>query len=87
MQSTGQIERIVPISPLAFEILPPFTKYVRSVVKSGDKYTLTVDYVDELPEWMPKSVAKTVEYSLNENENGSFRISSMRIISVKTSDL
>lgn len=73
----------VKLRPITFTYAPD----VRSVVKSGDKYTLTVDYVDELPEWMPKSVAKTVEYSLNENENGSFRISSMRIISVKTSDL
>ncbi|MBR1823335.1 MAG: hypothetical protein IJ779_03760 [Ruminococcus sp.] len=73
----------VKLKPITFTYAPD----VRSVVKSGDIYTLTVDYIDELPEWMPKSVAKTVEYQLTEQNDGSFTIDSMRIISVKSSNL
>lgn len=73
----------VKLKPITFTYAPD----VRSVVKSGSVYTLTVDYIDELPEWMPKSVAKTVEYQLTEQNDGSYTIDSMRIISVKTSNL
>lgn len=73
----------VKLKPITFTYAPN----VRSVEKSGNKYTLTVDYIDELPEWMPKSVAKTAEYQLTEQNDGSYIIDSMRIISVKTSDL
>ena len=73
----------VKLKPITFTYAPD----VRSVVKSGDIYTLTVDYIDELPEWMPKSVAKTVEYQLTEQNDGTFTIDSMRIISVKSSNL
>ncbi len=73
----------VKLRPITFTYAPD----VRSVVKSGDIYTLTVDYIDELPEWMPKSVAKTVEYQLTEKGDGSYTIDSMRIISVKSSNL
>lgn len=73
----------VKLRPITFTYSPD----VRSVVKSGDIYTLTVDYIDELPEWMPKSVAKTVEYQLTEKSDGTYTIDSMRIISVKSSNL
>lgn len=73
----------VKLKPITFTYAPD----VRSVVKSGDNYTLTVDYIDELPEWMPKSVAKTVEYQLTEQNDGTYTIDSMRIISVKSSNL
>ncbi|MBO5572600.1 MAG: hypothetical protein J5926_07800 [Ruminococcus sp.] len=73
----------VKLKPITFTYAPD----VRSVVKSGSVYTLTVDYIDELPEWMPKSVAKTVEYQLTEQNDGSYTIDSMRIISVKSSNL
>lgn len=73
----------VKLKPITFTYSPD----VRSVVKSGSEYTLTVDYIDELPEWMPKSVAKTVEYKLTEQSGGSYTIDSMRIISVKSSNL
>ena len=73
----------VKLKPITFTYAPD----VRSVVKSGSIYTLTVDYIDELPEWMPKSVAKTVEYQLTEQNDGSYTIDSMRIISVKSSNL
>ena len=73
----------VKLRPITFTYAPD----VRSVVKSGDIYTLTVDYIDELPEWMPKSVAKTVEYQLTEKNDGTYTIDSMRIISVKSSNL
>ena len=73
----------VKLRPITFTYAPD----VRSVVKSGDEYTLTVDYIDELPEWMPKSVAKTVEFKVTERDDGTFKIDSMRIISVKSSNL
>ena len=73
----------VKLRPITFTYAPE----VRSVVKSGDIYTLTVDYIDELPEWLPKCVAKTVEYQLTEKNDGSYTIDSMRIISVKSSNL
>ncbi|MBR0413279.1 MAG: hypothetical protein IJI47_06935, partial [Eubacterium sp.] len=57
----------VKLRPITFTYAPE----VRSVVKSGDIYTLTVDYIDELPEWLPKCVAKTVEYQLTEKNDGS----------------
>ncbi len=71
----------VKLRPIIFTYSPE----IKSIVKSGSEYTLTVDYIDELPSWMEKSTAKTVEFGLVEREDGTFRIDSMKIISVKTS--
>lgn len=73
----------VKLNPITFTYSPE----IRSIVKSGNEYTLTVDYIDELPFWMEKSVAKTVEFSLTENEDGSYTIDSMGIIYVKSSNV
>lgn len=73
----------VKLNPITFTYSPE----IRSIVKSGNKYTLTVDYIDELPYWMEKSVAKTVEFGLTEKEDGSYTIDSMGIIYVKSSNV
>ncbi|MBQ7027829.1 MAG: hypothetical protein IJN14_05460 [Ruminococcus sp.] len=73
----------VKLNPITFTYSPE----IKSIVKSGNKYTLTVDYIDELPFWMEKSVAKTVEFSLTEKDDGSYTIDSMGIIYVKSSNV
>lgn len=73
----------VKLNPITFTYSPE----IKSIVKSGNKYTLTVDYIDELPFWMEKSVAKTVEFSLTEKGDGSYTIDSMGIIYVKSSNV
>lgn len=73
----------VKLNPITFTYSPE----IRSIVKSGNKYTLTVDYIDELPFWMEKSIAKSVEFSLTEKEDGSYTIDSMGIIYVKSSNV
>ena len=71
----------VKIKPITFTYEPE----IKSIVKSGDSYTVSVDYIDELPSWMEKSVAKTVEFHLTEQSSGKYRIDSMNIKSVKSS--
>lgn len=73
----------VKLSPITFTYSPE----IKSIVKSGNKYTLTVDYIDELPMWMEKSVAKSVEFKLTEKEDGSYTIDSMEILFVKSSNI
>ena len=68
----------VRLRPIIFTYSPE----IKSIVKSGSNYTLTVDYIDELPSWMEKSVAKTVEFGLTQNDDGTFCIKSMKILSV-----
>ena len=72
----------VRLRPIIFTYSPE----IKSIVKSGNNYTLTVDYIDELPSWMEKSVAKTVEFGLTQNDDGTFCIKSMKILSVKSSN-
>lgn len=73
----------VKLNPITFTYSPE----IRSIVKSGNKYMLTVDYIDELPFWMEKSIAKSVEFGLTEKEDGSYTIDSMGIIYVKSSNV
>jgi len=72
----------VKLRPIIFTYSPE----IKSIVKNGSNYTLTVDYIDELPTWMEKTVAKTVEFGLIQNEDGTFCIKSMKILSVKASN-
>lgn len=72
----------VKVKPIIFTYEPE----IKSIVKSGSNYTVQVDYIDELPAWMDKSVAKSVEYSLTENENGTYRINSMHINYINNSN-
>ncbi len=73
----------VRVKPITFTYSPE----IRSIVKSGSDYTLTVDYVDELPSWMEKSVSKSVEFRLTEKEDGTYYIRSMKILYVKSSQV
>ncbi|MDE6101829.1 MAG: hypothetical protein K2F73_02470, partial [Ruminococcus sp.] len=67
----------VQIKPDTFTYLPEVT----SVSKKDGEYTVDVNYIEEHPEWMEKSVAKTVQYKLSKNDDGGYKINSMRIIS------
>ena len=60
---------------------------IKTIVKNGKEYTLTVDYISELPQWMEKTVAKQAEYKLTEKEDGTFRYNSMKILSVNNGNL
>ena len=60
---------------------------IKSIVKNGSEYTLTVDYIAELPQWMEKTVAKQAEYNLIEKEDGTFQYNSMKILSVNNGNL
>ena len=60
---------------------------IKTIVKNGKEYTLTVDYISELPQWMEKIVAKQAEYKLTEKEDGTFRFNSMKILSVNSGNL
>ena len=70
----------VKLKPITFTYSPE----IKSIVKSGSEYTVSVDYVDELPSWMEKSVSKSVEFKLTEREDGTYRIDSMKINYVKS---
>ncbi|SFW53517.1 MAP7 domain-containing protein [Ruminococcus flavefaciens] len=60
---------------------------IKSITKNGNEYTLNVDYIAELPQWMEKTVAKQAEYKLIEKEDGTFQYSSMKILSVNSGNL
>ncbi len=73
----------VPVNPIAFTYEPE----VKSVSKKGSEYTVTVDYIKELPAWMEESqnfnkeVSKTVEFRLAESGD-SYVILSMTVLKV-----
>ena len=71
----------VQLRPIVFTYSPE----IKSIVKSGNEYTLTVDYIDELPSWMDKTVAKSVEFKLIEREDGTYYINSMKILFINNS--
>ncbi|WP_164174249.1 MAP7 domain-containing protein [Ruminococcus flavefaciens] len=60
---------------------------IKSITKNGNEYTLNVDYIAELPQWMEKTVAKQAEYKLIEKDDGTFQYSSMKILSVNSGNL
>ncbi len=66
----------VPLTPVTFTYSPE----IKSVTKSGSEYTLTVDYIDELPEWLPKTSSKSVEFKLHQTSEG-YQIKSMKVLS------
>ena len=70
----------VKLRPITFTYSPE----IKSIVKSGSEYTVSVDYVDELPSWIEKSVSKSVEFKLTERDDGTYRINSMKINYVKS---
>lgn len=69
----------VPIHPIVFTYEPE----IKSIVKRGSQYTVTVDYIDERPAWMDKSVSKSVEFHVTEKSDGTYQFDSMNILYVK----
>ena len=69
----------VPIAPVTYTYAPE----IREATKNGNEYTIVVDYIDELPEWLPKTSSKSVEFKVVES-NGSYLIRSMRILVTNT---
>lgn len=72
----------VKVKPIIFTYYPE----IKSIVKSGSEYTVTVDYVDERPAWMEKSVSKSVEFKITEKDDGTYQINSMKILYMKTAN-
>ena len=88
--TVGPVDSRFFYSDGAYNVKPKTISYtyspeIKSIVKSGSSYTVSVDYVDELPEWMEKSVSKSVEFKLTEREDGTYTIDSMKINYVKSS--
>ena len=52
-----------------------------SVSRENGNYIVDVEYVEEHPEWMEKSVSKSAEFSLSKNNSGGYKINSMKILS------
>ncbi len=71
----------VPIKPNTFTYLPEVT----FVSKRDGKYIVDVNYIEEHPEWMDKSVSKTVEFRLSKNDDGGYKINSMTVMSESSS--
>ncbi|MCD7811327.1 MAG: hypothetical protein LUG91_05705 [Ruminococcus sp.] len=75
----------VPVNPVTFTYKPE----IEAVSKNGSEYTVTVNYLQEIPEWMENSpdyqneVSKTVEFTLVESDD-SYLIKSMTVISVNS---
>jgi len=67
----------VQVKPDTFTYSPEVT----DVSKENGNYIVTVEYVEEHPEWMDKSVSKSVEFSLSKNNSGGYKINSMKILS------
>ncbi|MBO4877521.1 MAG: hypothetical protein J5501_05910 [Ruminococcus sp.] len=70
----------IPVRPVTFTYSPR----IKSVSRSGSEYTLEVEYLEELPEWVDESVAKTVRYILADTNDG-YQIKSMQVLSQQNS--
>ena len=69
----------VPVAPVTHTYSPE----VRGATKSGDDYILVVDYIDELPEWLPKTSSKSVEFVITSTGDG-YHLKSMKILTTST---
>ena len=70
----------VPVKPATYTYSPD----IKSVSKNGSEYTVTVDYIDELPAWMERTSSKSVEFKLTETNEG-YQISAMKVLSENNS--
>lgn len=70
----------IPVRPVTFTYSPR----IKSVSRSGNEYTLDVDYMDELPEWVGEFSSKTVRYVLTGTNDG-YQIKSMEVLSQHSS--
>lgn len=71
----------IQVKPDTFTYAPEVT----SISKDGGNYIIDVEYVEEHPEWMDKSVSKTVQFSLSKNSGSGYKINSMEIVSESSS--
>ena len=70
----------VPAKPLVYTYYPR----IKSVSKVDEVYSIMVDYVNELPEWIESVSSKQVEFKLKES-NGGYIITSLRVVTASTS--
>lgn len=71
----------IQVKPDTFTYSPEVT----SVFRKDGKYIVNVDYIEEHPEWMDKSVSKTVQFRLSKNNDGGYKIDSMEVESESSS--
>ena len=67
----------IQVKPDTFTYSPEVT----SVSRENGNYIVDVEYVEEHPEWMEKSVSKSAEFSLSKNNSGGYKINSMKVLS------
>lgn len=72
----------VPIAPVTYTYSPE----IKEAIKNSNEYKVKVDYVDELPSWLPKTSSKSVEFTLIE-VNGEYQLKAMKIISQSKNSL
>ena len=72
----------VPIAPVTYTYSPE----IKGATKHDSTYTIVVDYIDELPEWLPKKSSKSVEFKLTETNDG-YIIDSMKVLSTSSNSL
>ncbi|MBR0141624.1 MAG: hypothetical protein IJM19_05205 [Ruminococcus sp.] len=65
----------IPAKPLVYTYYPR----IKSVSKVDEVYSVMVDYVNELPEWLESVSSKQVEFKLRES-NGGYIITSLRVV-------
>jgi hypothetical protein len=56
------------------------------LTKNNSEYKVKVDYIDELPSWLPETSSKSVQFTLVE-VNGEYQIKAMNIISQSKNSL
>ncbi len=72
----------VPIAPVTYTYSPE----IKGATKNDNTYTIVVNYIDELPEWLPKVSSKAVEFKLTETNDG-YTIDSMKVLSTSNNSL
>ncbi len=69
----------VPVAPVTYTYAPE----IKEATQNGNEYTVKVDYIDELPSWLPKTSSKSVKFTLTES-NGEYQLKSMEILTTST---
>ena len=72
----------VPIAPVTYTYAPK----IKEATKNNNEYKVKVDYIDELPSWLPETSSKSVQFTLVE-VNGEYQIKAMNIISQSKNSL
>ncbi len=65
----------VPVKPVVYTYYPEIV----SVNRTDNEYSVVVDYIDELPEWIESKTSKTAKYTICE-VNGNYMIKSMEMV-------